>query len=59
MSKNTLYQIFIVLIIGLFTTNFIIFRMKNELLTTTTTITLIIGGILKLRDNLKERNKTN
>lgn len=59
MSKNTLYQIFIVLIIGLFTTNFIIFRMKNELLTTTTTITLIIGSILKLRDNLKERNKTN
>lgn len=59
MSKNTLYQIFIVLIIGLFTTNFIIFRMKNELLTTTTTITLIIGGILKLRDNLKERKKIN
>lgn len=59
MSKNTLYQIFIVLIIGLFTTNFIIFRMKNELLTTTTTITLIIGGILKLSDNLKERKKIN
>lgn len=56
MSKNTLYQIFIVLIIGLFTTNFIIFRMKNELLTTITTITLVFGGIYKLINNFKKKN---
>ena len=51
MKKNLIYQILIVLIIGLFTTNFIIFRMKNELLTITTTLTIIVGSILLLKDN--------
>jgi lipoprotein signal peptidase len=55
MKRNTLYTILIVLIIGLFTTNFIIFRMKNDLLTTITTLTLIVGGILNLRDNFKRK----
>ncbi len=39
--------------IGLFTINFIIFRMKNELLTITTSLTIIVSGILKLKDNFK------
>ena len=62
MKKNLIYQILIVLIIGLFTTNFIIFRMKNELLTITTTLTIIVGSILLLKDNYqikKERKKEN
>ena len=58
MKRNTLYTILIVLIIGLFTTNFIIFRMKNDLLTITTTMTIIVGSVLLLKDNY-QRKKIN
>ena len=58
MKRNTLYTILIVLIIGMFTTNFIIFRMKNDLLTITTTLTIIVGSILLLKDNY-QRKKLN
>ena len=58
MKRNTLYTILIVLIIGLFTTNFIIFRMKNDLLTITTTLTIIVGSVLLLKDNY-HRKKIN
>ena len=57
LRKNKIYQIFIILIIVLFTTNFILFRMKNELLTTITTMTLIIGGILNLTGILNKENQ--
>ncbi len=57
LRKNKIYQIFIILIIVLFTTNFILFRMKNELLTTITTLTLIIGGILNLTGILNKENQ--
>ena len=53
LRKNKIYQIFIVLIIGLFTTNFILFRMKNELLTIITTLTIIAGSLLLLNDNFQ------
>ena len=61
MKRNTLYTIHIVVIIGLFTTNFIIFRMKNDLLTIITTFTIIIGSLLLLNDNFQRKkiNKTN
>ena len=57
MKKNTLYTILIVLIIGLFTSNFIIFKMKNEILTISTTLTIIVSSILILKDNFL-RKKT-
>ena len=57
LRKNKIYQIFIILIIVLYTTNFILFRMKNELLTTITTMTLIIGGILNLTGILNKENQ--
>ena len=59
MKRDTLYVIFIVLMIGLFTINFIIFRMKNEFLTITTSLTIIVSGIMKLKDDYqrKEINK--
>jgi hypothetical protein len=56
LRKNKIYQIFIVLIIGLFTINFIVFRMKNDLLTIITTLTIIVGSLLLLNDN-SQRNK--
>ena len=56
MKRDSLYKILIVLMIVLFTINFIIFRMKNELLTITTSLTVIIQGILILKNKL-ERNK--
>lgn len=58
MKRNTLYTILIVLIIGLFTTNFVIFRMKNDLLTIITTLTIIMGSLLLLNDNF-QRKKIN
>lgn len=58
LRKNKIYQILIVVIIGLFTTNFIIFRMKNDLLTIITTFTIIIGSLLLLNDNF-QRKKIN
>lgn len=61
MKRNTLYTILIVLMIGLFTINFIIFRMKNEFLTITTSLTIIVSGIMKLKDDYQRKkiNKTN
>ena len=58
LRKNKIYQILIVLIIGLFTINFIVFRMKNDLLTIITTLTIIVGSLLLLNDN-SQRNKIN
>ncbi len=55
MKRNTLYTILIILIIGMFTTNFIIFRMKNDLLTITTTLTIIVGSLLLLNDNFQRK----
>ena len=55
LRKNNIYQILIVLIIGLFTTNFVIFRMKNELLTTITTLTIIVGSVMLLKDNYQRK----
>ena len=57
LRKNKIYQIFIVLIIGLFTTNFILFRMKNELLTIITTLTIITGSLLLLNDNFQRKKE--
>lgn len=61
MKRDTLYTILIVLMIGLFTINFIIFRMKNEFLTITTSLTIIVSGIIKLKDDYQRKkiNKTN
>ncbi len=58
LRKNKIYQILIVLIIGLFTINFIVFRMKNDLLTIIATLTIIVGSLLLLNDN-SQRNKIN
>ncbi len=55
LRKNKIYQILIVLIIGLFTINFIVFRMKNDLLTIITTLTIIVGSLLLLNDNFKKK----
>jgi hypothetical protein len=61
LRKNNIYQILRVLIIGLFTTNFVIFRMKNDLLTIITALTIIVGSVLLLKYNLQRKkiNKTN
>ena len=55
MKRDTLYTILIVLLIELFTTNFIIFRMKNELLTTAIRLTIIVGSIMILRDYFQRK----
>ena len=60
MKRDSLYIILLILEIGLFTTNFTFFRMKNDLLTTATTITIIIGIVMILRDHfqrMKERKE--
>jgi hypothetical protein len=58
MKWDTLYTILIVLMIGLFTINFINFRMKNEFLTITTSLTIIVSGFMKIKNDY-QRKKIN
>ena len=61
MKRDTLYTILIILLMGLFLTNFIIFRMKNNLLTNMIILTIILGSVFILKDYFKrkEENKLN
>ena len=61
MKRDTLYIILLIILLGLFTTNFIIFRMKNDLLSTATTLIIIIGNLMILKDHFERKkiNKTN
>jgi hypothetical protein len=55
MKMDTIYIILIVLLVGVFTTNFIIYRMKSNVLTITLTIITYIGSILLLIDHLLKK----
>jgi hypothetical protein len=61
MKRDTLYTILIILLMGLFLTNFIIFRMKNNLLTNMIILTIIVGNVFILKDYFKRKkeNKLN
>ena len=61
MKRNTLYTILIILLMGLFLTNFIIFRIKNNLLTNIIILTIIVGNVFVLKDYFKRKkeNKLN
>ena len=61
MKRDTLYKILIILLMGLFLTNFIIFRMKNNLLTNMIILTIIVGNVFVLKDYFKRKkeNKLN
>ena len=61
MKRDTLYTILIILLMGLFLTNFIIFRMKNDLLTNMIILTIIVGNVFVLKDYFKRKkeNKLN
>jgi hypothetical protein len=61
MKRDTLYTILIILLMGLFLTNFIIFRMKNNLLTNMIILTIIVGNVFVLKDYFKRKkeNKSN
>ncbi len=55
MKRDTIYIILIVLLVGVFTTNFIIYRMKSNVLTITLTIITYVGSILLLIDHLLKK----
>jgi hypothetical protein len=58
MKRDTIFVILIVLIVGVFATNFIIYRMKSNGLTITLSIITYIGSILLLTDHLlKKKSK--
>jgi len=61
MKRDTLYTILLILLMGLFLTNFIIFRMKNNLLTNMIILTIIVGNVFILKDYFKRKkeNKLN
>ena len=61
MKRDTLYTILTILLMGLFLTNFIIFRMKNNLLTNMIILTIIVGNVFILKDYFKRKkeNKLN
>ena len=50
MKKNTIYTLLIVLIVGMFTVNFIVYKMQSRVLFGGTTISIIIGSILLLKN---------
>ena len=56
MKRDTIYIILIVLLVGVFTTNFIIYRMKSNVLTISLTIITYIGSILILVNHLQKKN---
>ena len=58
MKRDTLYTILIILLMGLFLTNFIIFRMKNNLLTNMIILTIIVGNVFVLKDYFKRKKET-
>jgi hypothetical protein len=58
MKRDTLYTILIILLMGLFLTNFIIFRMKNNLLTDMIILTIIVGNVFVLKDYFKRKKET-
>ena len=58
MKRDTLYKILIILLMGLFLTNFIIFRMKNNLLTNMIILTIIVGNVFVLKDYFKRKKET-
>ena len=58
MKRDTLYKILIILLMGLFLTNFIIFRMKNNLLTDMIILTIIVGNVFVLKDYFKRKKET-
>lgn len=55
MKRETIYVILTVLIVGVFTTNFIIYRMKSNILSITLTIITYIGSILLLVNHLQKK----
>ena len=55
MKRDTIYVILIVLIVGVFTTIFIIYRMKSNALTVALTIITYIGSILLLVNHLQKK----
>jgi hypothetical protein len=57
MKRDTIFIILIVLIVGLFTTNFIVFRMKNNVLAITLSIITYIGSVLLLVNHLQKKSK--
>ena len=58
MKRDTLYTILIILLMGLFLTNFIVFRMKNNLLTDMIILTIIVGNVFVLKDYFKRKKET-
>jgi hypothetical protein len=57
MKRDTIFIILIVLIVGLFTTNFIVFKMKNNVLAITLSIITYIGSVLLLVNHLQKKSK--
>jgi hypothetical protein len=57
MKRDTLYTILTILLMGLFLTNFIIFRMKNNLLTNMIILTIILGSVFILKDYFKRKKE--
>jgi hypothetical protein len=55
MKRDTIYVILIVLLVGIFSTNFIIYRMKSNVLTITLTIITYVGSILLLVNHLQKK----
>ena len=58
MKKSTLYTVLIILTIGFFTINFIFYKMTNKVLMSGTTLSIMTGSVLLLK-NAYQRKKIN
>ena len=61
MKKDNFYILLIILMVGMYLTNFIVIKLSNRTLFGGTTICIITGSILFIKDrvNKSQNNKSN
>ncbi len=57
MKKDNFYTLLIILMVGMYLTNFIVIKLSNSTLFGGTTICIITGGILFIKDRVNKSQK--
>ena len=57
MKKDNFYTLLIILMVGMYLTNFIVIKLSNRTLFGGTTICIIIGSILFIKDRMNKTQK--
>ncbi len=59
MKKDNFYTLLIILMVGMYLTNFIVIKLSNSTLFGGTTICIITGSILFIKDRVNKIKKRN